>query len=131
VDTWEAGQGLELVARWGADGTLTAWYAVDAGTFIKMEQLDVTGNGLMSALPPRLLIGARNDQSGRAAGTYESVTFWKRAWSGDTPWRLFAARRPVWRNYYGRGELLSAEFEPDRPVLSRHLWRVTVNLRSV
>jgi hypothetical protein len=37
----------------------------------------------------------------------------------------------VWRNYYGRGELLSAEFEPDRPVLSRHLWRVTVNLRSV
>lgn len=123
--SWSANSRVQIVASWSATGTLKAWYAAGGGAFIELTIGAGAGTGILGALPTTLYIGAENDGSPLALGTYDTVAIFKRAFPNPL---LLADYRPVFRNYLLRAELQEPIFEPQRPILARELytWAATV-----
>ena len=90
--TWTTGQRITVVASWTTAGALTAWYAVDGGTFIPVSTAAGAGTGILGALPTTLFIGGDNVGANRATGTYDTVAFFKRAFTNrrNSRWRTSA-----------------------------------------
>jgi hypothetical protein len=122
--TWSTGQRVVIVASWNPSGTLRLWYSTTPGTFTELTTSTGAGTGLMSALPTTLFVGSDATPANRAAGTYDTLSFFKSTYGGltDRAVQGLAGYRVVERTYFPYAELLAAQFQPARVVLGRPIW---------
>ena len=122
--SWSASQRVQIVAEWFTDGTRALWLAVNNGAFTPLTT--AAGSAATITLGATLFIGANTAAANRALGTYDTVAFFKRAFT--TPQLTLANFRPVERNYFPYAELTAAAFQPVRVTLGRPIfdWALTV-----
>lgn len=84
-------------------GPVALWYAVNGGAWTQLTTGAGAGTGTLGALPTTLYIAATNAGASAALGTYDSVTFFKKAF--PSPTRTVADYHPTWRNYLPYAEL--------------------------
>jgi hypothetical protein len=126
--TWASSDRVQIVASWSSAGALALWYAVNSGAFVALTTSAGAGTGLLTTLPTTAYIGGDNAGANRAAGTYDSVAFFKRAFA--SPQQSLANFRPVERNYFPYGELTAASFQPVRVTLGRPIWDWAMTVRN-
>lgn len=107
--SWSANERVHIIASWTTAGVLTAWYSLAGGAFTELTTAAGAGTGLITTLGTTLYIGAENDATDLALGTYDKVAFFKRAFSN--PLLLFD-ETPVERNHYPYAELIAPSYQP-------------------
>jgi hypothetical protein len=125
---WAIGDRVQIVASWTTAGAMTLWYAVNSGAFVQLTESAMSGTGIMATMPSALFVGAGFGTANLTLGTYDSVAFFKRAFAN--PQASFANFRPVERNYFAYGELVTASFQPGRVVLGRTIWDWPISVRN-
>ena len=123
-----SGDRLRLVASYTTAGALFAAAQVNTGGWAELTTATGAGTGILSALGASLFIGADHSGGDRAAGTYETVAFYKRAFA--SPHVGLADYRPVERNYFPTAELVQAVFAPARESLVQQVWRWPMQVRA-
>jgi hypothetical protein len=126
--SWSSGNRVQAVALWTTAGVLELYAAVNSGAWQTFNSSSGAGTGLLGALPTTLGVGGLTTGLSLALGTYDSVAFFKRGFAA--PQLSFANYRPVERNYFAYGELVSTEFRPGRVVLGRTIWDWPITVRN-
>jgi hypothetical protein len=126
--TWTAGDRVQIVGSWDTTGTLALWYAVNSGTFTALTTSSLAGSGILPGTPTTLSIGATTTGATPALGTYDTVAFFKRAFS--SPHLTLANYRPLERNHFPYGELVNPAFQPARVSLGRTIWDWPLTIRN-
>ena len=124
---WANGERIVLVASWTTAGALALWISVNGGAFVALTTASGAGTGIMSALPTTLFLG-NTAGTDRAAGTYDTLAIFKRAFS--TPHLSLAGFRPVERNYFPYAELTDSSYKPARFVLTLPIWDWPITVRN-
>ena len=125
--TWTAGDRVQIVGSWDSTGTLALWYAVNSGAFVALTTSSLAGSGILPGTPTTLSIGATTAGATPALGTYDTVAFFKKAFSN--PHLTLANYRPLERNHFPYAELVNAAFQPARVSLGRTIWDWPITLR--
>jgi hypothetical protein len=150
--SWAANARIVVIAAWDAAGNLRLWVGVPTGpswsgtsgtwaahpepwgstalTFSELVSGAGAGSGKLAALPATLYVGADNLAANGAAGAYDTLAIFKKAFPNPL---LLADYRPVWRNYFPYGELLPlgpATLEALRLTPSRTIFRWPLLVRN-
>lgn len=127
--SWAADARVQILASWATDGTLRLWVAIAGGAFTELTTAGGAGTGILGALPTTLSIGAENDGTDAAPGTYDTVFFLKRAF--PDPHRTFDQHgaKPLHRNYFPTAELVTPIYQPQRWSPTAGIWRWPLSVR--
>lgn len=111
---WSANDRVTVIASWN-NGTLGLWVAINGGAFAALTTL-AGSTGILTTLATTLYIGAASSGANPAVGTYDTVAFFKRAFSNPL---TLANWRPWRRNYFPYGEVVGRQFAPQRVSFAR------------
>jgi hypothetical protein len=121
-----SGDRIVMAASWSTAGALTLALSVNGGAYTFGTGAG-SGTGILSALPSTLFIGTNNAAGNAGNGTYDTVAFFKRAFS--TPTEL-TKWRPWRRNYFPYGEITSRIFNPVQVNFGVPVWDWPITFRN-
>ena len=108
-------------------GPLALWYAVNGGAWTQLVTDVGAGTGTLSTLPTTLYLAATNAGASAALGTYDTVSFFKKAFPAPT--RTIPEYHPTWRNYLPRAEI-QKPWQPQRIAAGKAIWTWPILARN-
>lgn len=130
VPAWSANARVQLIASWLPTGLLELRCAVNGGAFATSGNTTFAGGGtgLLTALPTTLFLGSDNAGANRANGTYDTIAFFKKAFT--KPHLTLSDFRPLSRNHFPYAEATAPVFQPTRLSPGRQIWQWPLSIRN-